>query len=60
MMLVENPQYSTVVATMKLQLYKLGDQYLYVDGTPVKIGSSISIQFPQAVFPDARILEIEK
>jgi hypothetical protein len=56
-MTVPNPQLATVEAVMKLKLYQSGDQYLYADGSPVKIGSALTIQFPQVVFPAAEVME---
>lgn len=54
---VQNPQFVTLEADIKLKLRQVGEQYLYIDGEPVKIGDSLWIQFPNVVFPDARVIE---
>jgi|GEM_PF-1798556 len=55
--LVSNPQFVTLELTVKLKLRRVGEQFQYIDGQPVKLGQSLPIQFPQVTLPDARVIE---
>ncbi len=59
MMLVVDPNYVQVEATIKMKLLKDGERYISPDGQAVKIGGEITVQFPQTLLLKALVLDIQ-
>ena len=58
MILVSDPNFTQVEASIKMRLLKDGDKYISPDGQAIKIGGEATIQFPQVVMTRALILDI--